>query len=60
MCEVFRNIGLEGLDLMVRPGGHIQPADVERELPSAARAAKEHGLSIQMLTTGVTYPDKWA
>ena len=58
VCEIFKEMGVEGLDLTVRPGGHIDPKDVRAELPEAVQAAKDHGLKIMMLTTGITAPDR--
>ena len=52
-CEVFNEIGLSGLDLTVRNGGHIQPADATAELPTAHVVATSAGLDIPMLTTGI-------
>jgi sugar phosphate isomerase/epimerase len=57
VCRRFKEIGLDGLDLTVRKGGHIQPQDVAEQLPLAAKAALEAGLEIGMLTTGITEPD---
>ncbi len=54
VCRLFREIGLDGLDLTVRPGGHIAPEDAPRRLPEAAKAARDHGVTIPMLTTGIT------
>jgi len=53
-------MGVDGLDLTVRPGGHIKPAEVKAQLPLAARAARDHGLRIMMLTTGITGPGRVA
>lgn len=58
VCAVMQEIGADGLDLTVRPGGHIDPDDVEAELPKAARAAEENGIRILMLTTAITTPDE--
>ena len=60
VCKVFKRIGVDGLDLTVRPGGHIEPQDAKDELPKAAKAARDHGLEIMMLTTGITAPDRHA
>jgi len=54
VCRVFRRIGVDGLDLTVRPGGHIEPEDAKTALPKAAQAARDVGLEIMMLTTGIT------
>jgi sugar phosphate isomerase/epimerase len=60
VCDGFKKIGLDGIDLTVRKGGHIAPADVEAELPKAINLAHEQGLKIPMLTTEITEPDATA
>lgn len=57
VCRIFKKIGLDGLDLTVRPGGHIEPKNVTAELPRAAEAAKQAGTKILFLTTGITDAD---
>lgn len=57
VCRAFKGIGLDGLDLTVRPGGHIEPADAQRRLPEAVEAAHNHGLKILLLTTAITDAD---
>ncbi len=53
VCAKFRAIGLDGLDLTVRPGGHIEPRDAVKRLPKAVTAARDHGVKILMLSTGI-------
>ena len=60
VCEKFKAIGLDGLDLTVRPGGHIEPQDAAKKLPAAAAAARDHGLRISMLSTAIVEPDRLA
>jgi sugar phosphate isomerase/epimerase len=60
VCEKFREIGLDGLDLTVRPGGHIQPENAAKELPGAVKAATDHGVRISMLSTAISDDDKTA
>jgi len=60
VCRIFRKIGVDGLDLTVRPGGHIPPEDVRGKLPQAAQDARDQGLKILMLTTGITASDQHA
>ena len=60
VCKVFKRIGVDGLDLTVRPGGHIEPKNVKDELSKAVKAALEHGLEIMMLTTDISTPDRQA
>lgn len=58
VCKIFKQMGVDGLDLTVRPGGHIEPRDAVQALPAAAKSAADHGLKIMMLTTGITGPDR--
>ena len=46
--------GFEGIDLVVRPEGHVLPENVERDLPAAVKAAQKQGLSIPMIVTAIT------
>ncbi len=52
--KVIRNLGLDGVDLTVRPGGHVEPGCVARALPEAVRVLAELGLSVPMITTAIT------
>ncbi|MGI6419556.1 MAG: sugar phosphate isomerase/epimerase family protein [Thermoguttaceae bacterium] len=54
VCRRFREIGLDGLDLTVRRGGHIEPSDVAERLPAAARSVLEAGSEILFITTDIT------
>ncbi len=49
-------MGLDGLDLTVRKGGHIEPANVDQGLPQAIHSAHEQGLKIAFLSTDITDP----
>jgi len=60
VCRRFKQLGLDGLDLTVRPQGHIEPERAAQELPKAAAAAKQEGLEILFLTTAVTDADEAA
>src|ERR1700730_5551222 len=57
VCEEFQKLGLHGLDLTVRKGGSIEPADVVVQLPQAVHIAHAHGLEIGLLTTDITSPE---
>ena len=52
--KVIKNLGFEGVDLTVRPGGHVQPEEVMRALPEAVRILKDLGLAVPLLTTSIT------
>lgn len=53
MAEVTAEIGLDGLDLTVRPGGHVLPERVEDDLPKAVDALHRNGLKTVMMTTSI-------
>ncbi len=51
--EAARDIGFKGLDLTVRPKGHILPENVSRDLPRAIKVVKDTGLRCDMITTAI-------
>jgi L-ribulose-5-phosphate 3-epimerase len=53
LAETVANIGFDGLDLTVRPDGHVLPERVEEDLPKAVEAFKKHKLEIPMMVTGI-------
>jgi len=53
MCQRFREIGLDGVDLTVREKGSIEPKNVETELPVAVKAAHEAGIEIDFISTNI-------
>jgi sugar phosphate isomerase/epimerase len=53
MCECISKSGIEGIDLTVRPGGKVEPADVETKLPSFVTEARKHNLVLDMMVTGI-------
>lgn len=53
MSEAAAEMGFNGLDLTVRPKGHVLPENVLDDLPKATEAMKKHGLHTQLLTTNV-------
>lgn len=52
------DIGFDGIDLTVRPGGHVLPENVERDLPRAVAAVEKAGLKVLMLTTNIARVDE--
>jgi len=56
MAETAADIGFDGVDLTVRPGGHVSPENVERDLPRAVEAVRKVGLQVPMMTTAITDP----
>lgn len=57
MAEVSREVGFDGIDLTVRPEGHVLPERVKEDLPKAIAAIKRNGLLADRITTGFTDPD---
>ena len=57
VARMLREAGVAGPDLTVRPGGLVLPERVEEDLPRAAEAFREQGLTIPMITTAVRSAD---
>ncbi|MFS4448447.1 sugar phosphate isomerase/epimerase family protein [Maribacter sp. 2307UL18-2] len=53
MAAAAAEIGFDGLDLTVRPKGHVLPERVADDLPRAVAAMKKYGLNAGMMTTNV-------
>ena len=53
MAEFAAECGFDGVDLTVRPGGHVEPATVARDLPLAVRAVQRTGKKVRMITTAI-------
>jgi hypothetical protein len=49
-----KQMGFDGVDLTVRPKGHVLPERVADDLPRAADAIRSNGLVLAMITTGIT------
>ena len=50
----LKEAGFAGVDLTVRPGGHVLPERVAEDLPRAVEAIRSYGLKVPMITTGLT------
>ncbi len=53
MADAAAEIGFNGVDLTVRPKGHVLPERVEMDLPKAMEAIQKAGLATTMITTAV-------
>ena len=53
-AQAAKEIGFDGVELTVRPGGHILPENVERDLPKAVEAVKKVGLKTDLIVTAIT------
>lgn len=54
MCEAVKEIGFDGIDLTVRPNGHVLPESVAEDLPLATEVMKSFELLPNLLTTSVS------
>ena len=52
-ARLCARIGFDGLDLTLRPGGHVEPEHVNEELPPALAAVHGAGLTTPMVTSGI-------
>lgn len=57
MANAARDAGFDGVDLTVRPGGHVEPAAVETALPKAVEAIEAAGLTCPMMVSGIVDAD---
>ncbi len=53
MARLSAEMGFDGVDLTVRPSGHVLPEMVERDLPKAVEAVRKSGKNIYMITTAI-------
>ena len=53
MAKAVAEMGFDGVDLTVRPQGHVLPENVEKDLPRAVEAMEKEGKKVYMLTTAV-------
>jgi len=52
--QMAAELGFDGLDLTVRPKGHVLPENVKADLPTAIRDIKQSGSTCEMITTAVS------
>jgi sugar phosphate isomerase/epimerase len=51
--KTVKQLGFDGVDLTVRPGGHVLPERAAEDLPKAVAALRDAGLAVPMITTGL-------
>jgi sugar phosphate isomerase/epimerase len=57
LARSAKRLGFDGLDLTVRPGGHVLPERAADELPEAVATIRGEGLDVPMITTALTSAD---
>ncbi len=51
--KTAKDMGFDGIDLTVRPRGHVLPERVEDDLPKAVQAIRNAGIEVPMITTAI-------
>jgi L-ribulose-5-phosphate 3-epimerase len=54
LASTVKKLGFSGVDLTVRPGGHVLPERASEDLPKAVAAIRAAGLNVPMITTALT------
>jgi sugar phosphate isomerase/epimerase len=57
MAKAIADMGFDGADLTVRPGGHVLPENVVTDLPKAVEALAKYGKKVYMITTAIIDAD---
>ena len=57
LANTVAELGFDGIDLTVRPDGHVLPEKVEIDLPKAIRAARKANIEIPMIVTNILQAD---
>ena len=53
-AQVAAEIGFDGLDITVRPNGHVLPENVKSDLPAFINAIRNVGLNCELITTSIS------
>lgn len=57
LIAFFKDCGLDGADMAVRPEFPVTPANVREKLPDAAKQLRDAGLTLAIVSTPVTLAD---
>ncbi|HYZ83147.1 MAG TPA: sugar phosphate isomerase/epimerase family protein, partial [Bryobacteraceae bacterium] len=57
LAKEAKKLGFDGIDLTVRPKGHVLPERVSTDLEPSVKAIRAAGLSVPMITTDLKGPD---
>ncbi|MEQ8786252.1 MAG: sugar phosphate isomerase/epimerase family protein [Pirellulaceae bacterium] len=53
LADVIADLGFDGIEATVRPGGQIPPERAEEELPKLVEALRRRGLEVTIMTTAI-------
>src|SRR4051794_4785703 len=57
---LIKQLGFEGCDLTVRPGGHVEPDKVQVDMLRAIESLRGDGVEVGMITTEITSHEPFA
>ncbi|MBL9114291.1 MAG: TIM barrel protein [Verrucomicrobiaceae bacterium] len=58
IADIAAEVGLDGIEAPVRPGGHVEPEKVTEDLPKLIEALKKNNLEMTILTSGINQVSK--
>ncbi len=58
IADIAAEVGLDGIEAPIRPGGHVEPERVTEDLPKLAEALKKRNLEITIMTSGINSVSK--
>lgn len=58
IADIAAEVGLDGIEAPIRPGGHVEPERVTEDLPKLAEALKKRNLEITIMTSGINAVSK--
>ena len=57
LAQSAKKVGFDGIDLTVRPEGHVLPERAAEDLPKAVAQIRQEGLEVPMITTALVSAD---
>jgi sugar phosphate isomerase/epimerase len=53
IADIAAQVGLNGIEAPIRPGGHVEPERIEDDLPKLVEALSKRKLDLTILTSGI-------
>ena len=57
-ADLVAELGFDGLEATVRPGGHVEPERVQDDLPRLVDALRDHDLELTMMASDINRVDQ--
>lgn len=58
IADIAADVGLDGIEAPIRPGGHVEPERITEDLPKFMEALKKRNLEITIMTSGINQVSK--